>query len=74
MKEQIVKKTSLFIEIEKELKQDSYIALVTHNESGDSRPNVDAGLHSIKHKEISCIHIKLTTYGFCSTNGHKKKK
>ena len=66
-------KTCVFIEIEKELKQDSYIALVIHNESGDSRPNVDAGSHSIQHKEISCIHIKLTTYGFRSTYGCQKE-
>jgi len=71
MKEQIIK-NPLFIEIEKEIKQDSYIALVTHNKSRDSRPNVDAGLHSIKHKEISCIHIKITIYGFRSTYGCQK--
>lgn len=42
MKKQFVKRYSMFIE--KDLKQDAYIAQVTHHN--------DAGSHTIKHRDI----------------------
>lgn len=50
MQKQFVKRYSLFIE--RDWKQDAYIAQVTHNELQGSRPNVAAGSPNTKHKDI----------------------
>lgn len=50
MQKQFVKRYSLFIE--RDWKQDAYIAQVTHNELQGSRPNVAARSPNTKHKDI----------------------